>query len=212
MKAGLMLGAWSLLAAGHLAAQSDSTRSWTIDERLAQAVRRPAWVRTGVGHDAAKLVSFVGGSAPFVVAVGTWVWGGRTDSHDRLAMGRTTTQAILASSLVTGAFKFTLGRARPYVTGDSNSTDFKFNRGWPNDDYRSMPSGHSTMAFAFAAAMSQERARIKGRSGSFDAAMYGGASLVAFSRMMLDKHWASDIVVGSLIGTASGLLTVRLAH
>jgi membrane-associated phospholipid phosphatase len=206
----LVLGAWCL--ASPAMAQSDSARARTVDEWLAQSIRRPAWVRTGGGHQIATVVSFVGGTAPFVGAAGLWLGGTLADRRNDQVAGRTATQSLLAASLVTGALKFTLGRARPYVTADTNSRDFKLNRGWGNDAYRSMPSGHSTAAFAFATALSKERARVRGKSASFDAMAYGSATLVALSRMMLDKHWASDILAGSAIGIASGLITFRLAH
>jgi membrane-associated phospholipid phosphatase len=210
----LALGAWGL-ATMQLGAQSDTLRTQrvrTVDEWMAQAVRRPAWVRTGFGHDAARVVSDIGGTGTMIAGALLWGAGELQDNQSNIIMGRSATQAFFASSLLTGTLKFTFGRARPYVTADTNSRSFRLGRGWNNDAYRSFPSGHSTAAFAFAAALSQERARLRGRSGGFDAAVYGGAGLVAISRMMLDRHWLSDVLVGAAIGTAGGILTVRLAH
>ncbi len=42
--------------------------------------------------------------------------------------------------------------------------------------------------------------------------MYGGASLVALSRMYDDKHWASDVIVGAMIGQFAGRKVVRYHH
>jgi membrane-associated phospholipid phosphatase len=182
-----------------------------VDTLVAKTVRQPEWVRTGFVHTAAEGFSFMGTIAPFV-AGGTWAYGSLKDHRDALTVGRTTTQAILGASLITGALKFTLGRARPYVTTDSNARDFRWNRGWGNDDYRSMPSGHSTMAFAVAAVLSEEHARIHGRSRFVTNAAYATATCVALSRIVLDKHWASDILLGAGIGLTSGLVTFRLAH
>lgn len=228
------LAAWCLVAAGHeLGAQTDTSRALALrsadfapllglgaaaalvspaDQWLAQTVRRPAWVRTGGGHSIASAISFTGGTVPVAAAAGMWIYGSIRNNRSDHAMGRSASQAIVAAGVVTEALKIGLGRARPYVSSDSNARDFKFGRGWRNDAYQSLPSGHSTMAFAFAAAISQERARISGRSRAFDAAAYGGAALVALSRMMLDKHWASDVLLGAGIGITAGLVTVRLAH
>lgn len=182
-----------------------------VDVRVAQAVRRPEWVRTGFVHDAAEGLSFMGAVTP-IVAAGTWAYGSLKHNANALATGRTATQSLLAASLITGGLKYTLGRARPYVTADSNSRDFKRGRGWHNDDFRSLPSGHATVAFAFAAILSEEHARLNGRSSFVSAAAYTSAAFIGLSRIVLDKHWASDVLLGAGIGVSSGLITFRLAH
>ena len=40
-------------------------------------------------------------------------------------------------------------------------------------------------------------------------ASYGLASLVGLSRLGLDKHWASDVFVGSILGYAIGNFTFK---
>ncbi len=209
-----MLGASCLLAT-EAVAQTDTLkvqRARTVDEWMAQAVRRPASVRTGFGHDAASVVSFVGGNGSMAGGAVLWAAGELQNNASNITMGRSATQAFLASSVITGTLKVAFGRARPFVSGDSNSRDFKFGRGRGDDAYRAFPSGHTTAAFAFAAAMSEERARMRGRSGGFDALAYGTATLTGLSRMALDMHWLSDVILGAAVGTAGGILTVRLAH
>ncbi|HST61860.1 MAG TPA: phosphatase PAP2 family protein, partial [Longimicrobium sp.] len=41
---------------------------------------------------------------------------------------------------------------------------------------------------------------------------YGGAAAVAWSRVYEDKHWASDVTAGAIIGIVAGRGTVRLLH
>jgi membrane-associated phospholipid phosphatase len=208
----LVLSSWFLVTTGAFAQPDTGRRTQTLDEWLAQGVRRPEWVRTGAGHDAASFVSFVGGIGPYVSTAGLWIRANMAGSSVDQQAARTVTQSLLIGTLTTGALKMAFGRSRPYLSADTNSIDYRFGRGWRNDAYQSMPSGHTTAAFAFATAMSHERARIRGRSHGFDALMYGGASLVGLSRIALDKHWLSDVLAGAAIGTGAGLLTVRLAR
>ena len=57
----------------------------------------------------------------------------------------------------------------------------------------SFPSGHATLAFALATALSLRWP--KGRYWWF-----GCAALVALSRVALGVHWPTDVVVGAVIG------------
>ena len=69
------------------------------------------------------------------------------------------------------------------------------------------------MAFAAAAAVTSETSKWWPRSTWYiGPVMYGGAALVAISRMYDNRHWASDIVLGAAIGTFSGLKVVRYHH
>jgi hypothetical protein len=41
---------------------------------------------------------------------------------------------------------------------------------------------------------------------------YTGATMVGYSRMYHNKHWASDVALGAAIGTFSGMKVVRFSH
>jgi membrane-associated phospholipid phosphatase len=80
-------------------------------------------------------------------------------------------------------------------------------------DYMSFPSGHTTTAFAAAAAITSEARRMSPKSLPYVATLtYGGATLVGLSRMYHNNHWASDIALGAAVGTFSGLKVVRYSH
>ncbi len=66
-------------------------------------------------------------------------------------------------------------------------------------DLASFPSGHSTVAFAFASIVGAEHAWYYGVGA------YALASFVAFSRMNDNKHYLHDVTAGALIGTTYGL-------
>jgi membrane-associated phospholipid phosphatase len=123
------------------------------------------------------------------------------------------TEAVLLGSATTWMLKGLTGRARPFATADTTAHDFKFGGGFGNADRQSFPSGHTTAAFAAAAAVTSEAERAWPHHFWLVApVMYGGATLVGVSRMYHDKHWASDVVLGAAIGTFSGLKVVRYAH
>ena len=68
----------------------------------------------------------------------------------------------------------------------------------------SFPSGHAVTAFALASILS--RAYPKGSS-----AFYLLATMVAFSRVYLARHFLSDVVAGAAIGMLAGWIVCRMA-
>ena len=146
--------------------------------------------------------------------IGAALYGaGRLARIDRMAdLGLHGTEAIgIGLGLVTIG-KSLAGRARPLVDVE-NPRDFNFGKGFKEENYRSFPSGHTVMAFAAASAVTAETARWWPSSRYYiGTAMYGGATLVGLSRMFNNKHWASDVAVGALIGTFAGRKVVRYHH
>ena len=100
----------------------------------------------------------------------------------------------LKSTALAGAativLKSLLGRRRPEVSPDN---PYRFNP--ISFTYNSFPSGHTTTAFALATSLAMET-----KGALSDVVLYGLAATTAFARMHVDKHWASDTVVGAGIG------------
>lgn len=154
-------------------------------------------------------------ASPGAYLIGGSLYGiGRVARLERLAdLGWHGTEAVLIGDAVTNILKGLLGRSRPFVTNDSNPTDFRFGAGFGNGDRKSFPSGHTTTAFAAASAVTGEVMRWWPRSTWIIApAMYGGATLVGLSRMYHNKHWASDVALGAAIGTFAGRKVVDYSH
>jgi hypothetical protein len=136
---------------------------------------------------------------------------GRLGGNERMAtLGVRAGEAVFLALGSTVVIKGLAGRARPYVSNDSNPRDFRLGRGFFKEQFRSFPSGHTTTAFAVAAAMTaQADAWCDDCVWYVGPVMYGGAALAGLARMYDNKHWASDVIVGAAIGAFSGRKVVR---
>lgn len=157
-------------------------------------------------------VDYIGRPGAFIIGALVYA-GGRLAGSERVAdLGLHGTEALLASELVTQVVKAAAGRSRPYVDQD-NPTDFKFGRGIGDQSHQSFPSGHTSIAFAAAAAVTTETGAWWPEAKPYiGTAMYGGAALVAVSRMYRNKHWASDVAAAAAIGTFVAWKVVRFNH
>ena len=136
--------------------------------------------------------------------------GGRLAGNDHLAaLGLHATEAVAIGLGTTAVVKSLAGRQRPDVE-PRDASSWKLGRGWRQTDYSSFPSGHTTIAFAAASAISGELKAWRPDVRRWLApVLYGGAALVGASRIYDDEHWASDVVAGAGIGMLAGRATVR---
>lgn len=122
-------------------------------------------------------------------------------------------EALLITNVVSQAIRGPFGRARPYVTHDAQNSDFHFKKGFTSYDYRSMPSLHSASAFAAAAALTAEVGeRHPSAALPVGLMLYSAATIPGLTRMYLDQHWASDVVMGAFLGAFIGHKVVTHAH
>ena len=102
-------------------------------------------------------------------------------------------QAVVVTAIATETVKITTGRARPFTeNGPWSFQPFPGNR----DEYKSLPSGHASLAFAVFTPFAETYSRW----------IYLIPISVAAGRVYQDKHWLSDVAVGSGLGLISGLL------
>ena len=201
--------AW--IAAGFVAG---TIAMYPADRHFARKLQAPHNQENRFLRDAASGFRFMG--TPGSMIIGVSMYGvGRLARVDRMAdLGLHGTEAVFIASNVVALVKGLAGRARP-ETSIENERSFVLGRGFKSasDGYRSFPSGHSAMGFAAAAAVTSETSKWWPRATwVIGPVMYGGATLIAASRMYNNKHWASDVVMGAAIGTFAGTKVVRYHH
>jgi len=184
-----------------------------LDRHLASVVRDEDLVTNRDLKRASRAIRFFGGPGPFIIGASMYVVGRATRVPRMTELAVHGTEAVVVGAATSGVLKILLGRERPYFTSDTNARNFRLGRGLKGGDFQSFPSGHSTAAFAAAAAVSTETSSWWPRTRwIFGPILYGGATLVGVSRMYDDKHWASDVIMGAAVGTFAGLKTVRFNH
>lgn len=108
--------------------------------------------------------------------------------------------AIGAPSLFDTIIKRMIGRARPLVGGSLDPylfSPFKWTA-----DYASLPSGHTTTAFAALVAFGTLWPRAR-------PVMWIYALLIAVSRVVLTAHYPSDVLAAAALGVTGALLVRR---
>lgn len=131
------------------------------------------------------------GAAMALVSGGTLLAGWATGDEK---LTRTGERLVATFALAAGAVhvtKFVFGRSRP----SDGEGALSFNPGTPGSSFY---SGHATMAFAMATALSEEIDHT-----AATVILYSAASLAGYSRMHDNQHWLSDVVAGAVMGIAS---------
>ena len=163
--------------------------------------------------EAAKSVEYITTPGSFIIGGSLWAIGTVTKHRGLQDIGWHGTEAVLMGSAITNLLKGTLGRSRPDAAPGMRPSDFQLAEGFRTKSRQSFPSGHTTTAFAAAAAVTSEVDRLWPRYTWYvGPALYAGAALVGVSRMYHNRHWASDVALGAGIGTFSGLKVVRYTH
>jgi membrane-associated phospholipid phosphatase len=184
-----------------------------LDRRIAVESQRASVQNNSALRHTMTGFRVLGEPGSIIIAGATYVYGRAEDSPRAAELGLRTIESIGAAGLTTLAIKGFAGRARPFVTNDTNPHKYRFGRGFHDDDYTSFPSGHVTTAFAAASAVSQEIGYLwPHASRVWTPVLFTSASLVGAARIYEDKHWASDVVAGAAVGTLVSRVVVRYAR
>lgn len=116
-----------------------------------------------------------------------------------------TMEAGLWTAGLTEVIKAAVGRSRPilYTTEAPTVAD-------QTNSVRSFPSGHTSIAFAFATAYWLSRKDLYGKPGALGWTALAVATGVGVSRVAAGKHFPSDVVAGAALGAANAIVVYKL--
>jgi membrane-associated phospholipid phosphatase len=137
---------------------------------------------------------------PIIVGFGVYGW--VTDSPKEKEIFLMVMEAFMTSSMWTGLLKVGSGRERPSQR-EAPKSDwigpfgiFSKETNRRGKQFMSFPSGHSSAIWSIATVLAHQYPKYY----IVPVLSYSIASAVAYSRMVVDAHWPSDIVVGSALG------------
>jgi membrane-associated phospholipid phosphatase len=205
----VLRGCWALFKAGKLlalvifaGALALGALIWPRDQALLAAVHFWPGAQEEAAHNIAWYLSTWGDyptyNIPFALAI--WIYGVTTKSS---AWRRAAIICFLGATLAglfDDFFRLTLGRPRPDTLAHTHLIDgfygitYAFSGG-----YQSFPSGHAASVFGAAFALLMVK-----RPLGILATLFAVA--VVWARLELDRHYPSDVAVGSIIGIYFGLL------
>ncbi len=168
-----------------------------FDEDLRLSMQRH---RSSSGDDVAGLLDFYAHPVSLALLSGLlWGEGELSGVETRSQTGRMGVEAVVLAEALTFGIKVAAGRERPANGGNAG----QFQPLTLNDRHDSLPSAHTSGAFALASVL-----RRRTQSLSLAIVAYGLAGGVGLSRIYRDDHWASDVLFGGIIGELAGRYVV----
>lgn len=144
----------------------------------------------------------VTGAAPLLL--GTLAIGLVFDNDHAKRAAISSVGALALTQLVVETMKYSINRSRP----EKEQGPYDFNGfGGVGATRASFPSGHSAAAWSIATVFAQEF----GDDYKWAPIVaYSVAAMTSYARLNKDKHWASDVVLGAMIGYVSGQIMHRV--
>ena len=138
-------------------------------------------------------------------AIGAWAVRQSPDVAWQMTM--INLQSFAFASLMTGAIKRAADRERPIATECAGNPTYDVDCA-NADNHHSFPSGHSSMAFTGASLTCLHHFALDLYDGPGDALACVGAmataTVTAWSRIVSDKHYMTDVFSGAVLGGISG--------
>ncbi|NIO49271.1 MAG: phosphatase PAP2 family protein [Candidatus Aminicenantes bacterium] len=162
---------------------------YAVDQDIQQWVQDH---RNSSSEDIFRAITHLGNGYVLIgLMTALYVSGEVSDNNSLRKTALLSLESWLTKGIIIRGLKSVVGRARPW-TGESSHSFHPFST---KSRFASFPSGHASSAFAVATVIAEQS-----KKAYIDILAYSLATLVAISRIHIDKHWASDILVGSAIG------------
>jgi membrane-associated phospholipid phosphatase len=131
-------------------------------------------------------------------------------------MGVISLQAFALTSLLNVSAKRLFARQRPYTVGCQANPDYS-DRCDDHDRFRSYYSGHAAMAATSAGLVCSHHTHLPlYGGGALDSAACAAALGMALAsgvlRSLADRHWATDVITGYIVGFWTGYLLPTLLY
>lgn len=148
--------------------------------------------------------SEMGGSQAHVGLAATYVLGTILKDKKLKKASVLAFSSMLISGVLVQGLKHIIGRTRPYAA----INQYQFNGpgvpGVKSSTELSFPSGHTASAFSVAASIAT----------IYDSKLvkilaYSAATLTGLSRIHDNKHWMSDVFMGAILGTVTGIFITK---
>jgi membrane-associated phospholipid phosphatase len=110
--------------------------------------------------------------------------------------------SLLISGVLVQGLKQVFSRTRPYAALDQ--WEFQGPGKIKGKDHVSFPSGHTAAAFSVAASIATIY-----DSKLIKVLAYSAATLTGLSRIHDNKHWMSDVFMGAILGTVTGIFVTK---
>ena len=178
---------WDWGVAGMIAGAT--SLSFLLDNDIRDIVRRN---QSGTIDDITKAGQYYGEVVPAVsLSAGIYATGLIFKDRWLSFTGRLLGESLLYAGTLNIILKVLFSRARPYKNqGNTDFGNYKF-----DNDYYSLPSGHTTVAFTVSTILAERIHNVYASIG-----LYGLAALTAYQRIYSDNHWFSDTLLGAAIG------------
>ncbi|MCH5597539.1 phosphatase PAP2 family protein [Niabella ginsengisoli] len=148
--------------------------------------------KTNFADGVAKVVEPFGNTYGTYLFPAMYAIGAITKQPRFESAGLTGMKSLVISTIVYTASKKLIRRNRP----DAAASSWDYAAPFAKPRYTSSPSGHSNTIFTVATALALEFQDHKW----VPPLVYSLASVTAISRIYHNRHWASDVVLGSLMG------------
>lgn len=171
---------------------------WNYDEQIQVWVQERRTPTTDMIAEYAKLL----GDLEFMLRplAALHLYGAVFGDERARRTARLSAEGIMIGGVATQIIKHSVSRPRP----DDEAAEDPFGLPGPVA-MESFPSGHATVAFAWATVVVSEY----GNSNMIRPLAYTLAGLTAWSRVNDNAHWASDVLFGSFIGYVASKTVIR---